>query len=417
MPGKKLRVLVVTQYFWPENMRINDLVRDFTEKGHSVTVLTGLPNYPEGKVFSEFQASPERFNDYFGAEIVRVPMLARGKRSFTLMLNYLSFFTSASAIGAYKLRGKDFDSIFVYAVSPIMAAIPALVLGRLKKTPVFVWVLDLWPETLRAVGVLKNPKLLSLVGKMVSWIYNRTDYLLMQSHGFFQNVQKYCTKDIAPERLVYFPSWAEDDFSVEETPDSSLLVADENVFTVVFAGNLGEAQDLPAVLDAAQQLVGKVDVRWVIVGDGRMSEWLGQQVHSRGLDNVLLLGRHPLEEMPGLFARADALLVSLKTNDVFEKTIPGKVQAYLASGRPLLGMINGEAARVIDESGAGFTCASGDAQGLANITLALASTDASQLKAMGESGREYYLSHFAKSRLLARLEDLFRNATLRKVSD
>jgi glycosyltransferase involved in cell wall biosynthesis len=158
-------------------------------------------------------------------------------------------------------------------------------------------------------------------------------------------------------------------------------------------------------------------VRWVIVGDGRMSEWLGQQVHSRGLDNVLLLGRHPLEEMPGLFARADALLVSLKTNDVFEKTIPGKVQAYLASGRPLLGMINGEAARVIDESGAGFTCASGDAQGLANITLALASTDATQLKAMGDSGREYYLSHFAKSRLLARLEDLFRNATLRKVSD
>lgn len=417
MPGKKLRVLVVTQYFWPENMRINDLVRDFTEKGHSVTVLTGLPNYPEGKVFSEFQVAPERFNDYFGAEIVRVPMLARGKRSITLMLNYLSFFTSASAIGAYKLRGKDFDSIFVYAVSPIMAAIPALVLGRLKKAPVFVWVLDLWPETLRAVGVLKSPKLLSLVGRMVSWIYNRTDYLLMQSHGFFENVQKYCTKDIAPERLVYFPSWAEDDFSVAETPESSLLTADESVFTVVFAGNLGEAQDLPAVLDAAQQLVGKVAVRWVIVGDGRMSEWLGQQVHSRGLDNVLLLGRHPLEEMPGLFARADALLVSLKTNDVFEKTIPGKVQAYLASGRPLLGMINGEAARVIDESGAGFTCASGDAQGLANITLALASTDATQLKAMGDSGREYYLSHFAKSRLLARLEDLFRNATLRKVSD
>ena len=341
-------------------------------------------------------------------------MLARGKRSITLMLNYFSFFTSASAIGAYKLRGKEFDAVFVYAVSPIMAAIPALVLGRLKRAPVFVWVLDLWPETLRAVGVLKNPKLLSLVGKMVSWIYNRTDYLLMQSHGFFENVKTYCTKDIAPERLVYFPSWAEDDFSAAQPPDSTLLAADDNVFTVVFAGNLGEAQDLPAVLDAAEQLVGKVAVRWVIVGDGRMSEWLNQQVQSRGLDNVLLLGRHPLEEMPGLFARADALLVSLKTNDVFEKTIPGKVQAYLASGRPLLGMINGEAARVIDESGAGFTCASGDAQGLARITLALANTQDMQLRTMGESGREYYLNHFSKSRLLARLEELFQKATLRK---
>ncbi|QAY92453.1 glycosyltransferase family 4 protein [Pseudomonas sp. ACM7] len=416
MPESKLRILVVTQYFWPENMRINDLVRDFTEKGHSVTVLTGLPNYPEGKVFEEYKASPDRFNEYFGAKVVRVPMLARGKRSINLVLNYFSFFTSASTIGAYKLRGEKFDAVFVYAVSPIMAAIPALVMGRLKKAPVFVWVLDLWPETLRAVGVLKNPVLLSMVGKMVSWIYNRTDYLLLQSHGFFENVKKYCTKDITPQRLVYFPSWAEDDFSSSATHHSTLLARDDTVFTVVFAGNLGEAQDLPAVLDAAEQLRDKVAVRWVIVGDGRMSEWMSQQVHSRGLNNVLLLGRHPLEEMPGLFASADALLVSLKTNDVFEKTIPGKVQAYLASGRPLLGMINGEAARVIGDSGAGFTCASGDASGLANITLALAKTDAVELKAMGQSGRQYYLSNYSKPLLLARLEDLFRNATLRKAT-
>lgn len=416
MPENKLRILVVTQYFWPENMRVNDLVRDFTEKGHSVTVLTGLPNYPEGKVFEEFRTAPHRFAEYCGAQVVRVPMLPRGKRSISLILNYFSFFTSASITGSYKLRGKEFDAIFVYAVSPIMAAIPALVIGRLKKAPVFVWVLDLWPETLRAVGVLKKPALLSMVGKMVSWIYNRTDYLLLQSHGFFENVQKYCTKKVAPERLVYFPSWAEDDFSVTGSQSSNLLSRDDSVFTVVFAGNLGEAQDLPAVLDAAEELVGKVPVRWVIVGDGRMSDWLNQEVQARKLDNVLLLGRHPLEEMPGLFARADALLVSLKTNDVFEKTIPGKVQAYLASGRPLLGMINGEAARVINDSGAGFTCASGDAKGLASITLALAQTNADQLQVMGESGREYYLQNYSKPLLMARLEDLFRQATLRKAS-
>jgi glycosyltransferase involved in cell wall biosynthesis len=416
MPESKLRILVVSQYFWPENMRINDLVSDFTEKGHSVTVLTGLPNYPEGKIFEEYEATPARFNNYCDAKVVRVPMLARGKRSISLILNYFSFFTSASVVGAYKLRGEKFDAVFVYAVSPIMAAIPALVMGRLKRAPVFVWVLDLWPETLRAVGVLKKPALLSLVGKMVSWIYNRTDYLLLQSHGFFENVKNYCTKDIDPQRLVYFPSWAEDDFSSAVPQSSSLLDRDDTVFTVVFAGNLGEAQDLPAVLDAASALRDKVAIRWVIVGDGRMSEWLGQQIHSRGLDNVLLLGRHPLEKMPGLFANADALLVSLKTNDVFEKTIPGKVQAYLASGRPLLGMINGEAARVIGDSGAGLTCASGDASGLASITLALAKTDSMKLKAMGESGRQYYLSNYSKPLLLTRLEDLFRNATLRKVN-
>lgn len=413
MPDKKLNVLVVTQYFWPENMRINDLVRDLSEKGHIVTVLTGLPNYPEGSVYERYRAQPDSFMEYSAAKVVRVPLIPRGKRSISLILNYLSFFSAASTVGAWKLRGKKFDAVFVYAVSPIMAAIPALVIGRLKKAPVFIWVLDLWPETLRAVGVLRHPGLLAVAGKMVSWIYNRADYLLLQSHGFFENVKGYCTKAIAPERLVYFPSWAEDDFS-GVAPPSPLLTRDDTVFTVLFAGNLGDAQDFPAVIEAAQALAGKVAVRWVIVGDGRMSDWLTGQVKSHQLDNVLLLGRHPLEEMPSLFACADALLVSLKTNDVFEKTIPGKVQAYLASGKPILGMINGEAARVIDESGAGLSCPSGDAMALARITLELATTSSEERARMGNFGREYYLENYSKPTLLARLEQLFRDATLRK---
>jgi len=373
MPKKRLKVLVVTQYFWPENMRINDMVRDFVEKGHEVTVLTGLPNYPDGEVFPRFKEDPEAFSNYQGAEIVRVPMVPRGKRSIQLALNYLSFFISASTVGALKLKGRRFDAVFVYAVSPILSAIPAVVLGRLKRAPVFVWVLDLWPETLRAVNVIHNPKLLGLVGKAVSWIYNRTDYLLLQSHGFFDNVRQYCTRPIDAERLVYFPSWAEDDFSAKSVAPSELVERDDSTFTVVFAGNVGEAQDFPAILDAAEALRGKVAIRWVIVGDGRMSGWLEEQVRSRALDNVMLLGRHPLEAMPPLFAQADALLVSLRTNDVFEKTIPGKVQAYLASGRPVLGMINGEAARVIQASGAGFACESGNGTALAQITEQLAS--------------------------------------------
>ncbi|MFL1479425.1 glycosyltransferase family 4 protein [Pseudomonas grimontii] len=412
--NNKLNILVVTQYFWPENMRINDLVRDFSEKGHTVTVLTGLPNYPEGKVYERYRADPESFNQYFGASVVRAPLIPRGKRSINLILNYLSFFTMASTLGAWKLRGKQFDAVFVYAVSPIMAAIPAVIIGRLKKAPVFIWVLDLWPETLRAVGVLRQPLLLGCVGRVVSWVYNRADYLLLQSHGFFENVQRYCTREIEPQRVVYFPSWAEDDFSTPTPPSSALLTHDSSVFTVLFAGNLGEAQDLPAVIEAAQTLVGTVAVRWVIVGDGRMSDWLADQVKARCLDNVLLLGRHPLEEMPGLFACADALLVSLKTNDVFEKTIPGKVQAYLASGKPILGMINGEAAHVIEASGAGLACPSGDATALARITLELATTDQNKRIRMGNSGREYYLANYSKPTLLASLEQLFRDATLRK---
>ena len=412
--GKKLKVLVVSQYFWPENMRINDMVRDFTEKGHEVTVLTAWPNYPEGKVYQRFKDHPEQFGKYEGAEVVRVPLVPRGKRSIQLVLNYFSFVLSASVLGPWKLRGKQFDAIFVYAVSPILAAIPAVVLRQLKRAPLFIWVLDLWPETLRAVNIIHNPKVLGLVGLAVSWIYNRTDYLLLQSNGFFDNVRRYCTKAIEPERLVYFPSWAEDDFSAQTLEPSKLVEGDATTFTVVFAGNLGEAQDFPAILDAAQALHGQVAVRWVIVGDGRMSSWLEEQVRSRGLDNVLLLGRHPLEAMPPLFAQADALLVSLRTNDVFEKTIPGKVQAYLAAGRPILGMINGEAARVIEASGAGFACESGNGAELADITRKLAQLPCAQRQQMGAAGRQYYQQEFARPALLARLERLFGNATLRR---
>ncbi|HDS1818548.1 TPA: glycosyltransferase family 4 protein [Pseudomonas putida] len=416
MPAEKMRVLVVTQYFWPENMRINDMVRDFTSRGHEVTVLTGRPNYPEGRIYQAYKDDPQAFSCYEGAQVVRVPLVPRGKRSVQLVLNYLSFCVLATLLGAFKLRGRKFDAVFVYAVSPILAAIPAVVIGKLKRAPVFVWVLDLWPETLRAVNVIHDRRLLGLVGKVVSWIYNRTDYLLLQSRGFFENVRGYCTRKIDSERLVYFPSWAEDDFSVPMDKPCALIQPDPSVFTVVFAGNIGEAQDFPAIIDAAQALRGDVSVRWVIVGDGRMSPWLAEEVRNRGLENVHLLGRHPLEEMPPLFAQADALLVSLRTNDVFEQTIPGKVQAYLASGRPVLGMINGEAARVIDASGAGFACASGDGEGLASITRRMATLAPEQRQAMGNSGRRYYEQEFARQVLLSRLEQLFGDATLRRTS-
>ena len=410
---KPLKILVVTQYFWPENMRINNMVEGFVAKGHDVTVLTGLPNYPEGQVFTAYKKDPSQFLNYHGAEIVRVPMLSRGRSSITLALNYLSFFCSASAVGAYKLRKHKFDVIFVYAVSPIMAAIPAIVIGGLKKTPVFLWVLDLWPETLSAVGMIKNKRLLALVGRLVSWIYNRTDYLLMQSKSFEENIRKYCRKDISPERLIYFPSWAEEDFHSEVEVPSDILLRDNSVFTIVFAGNLGEAQDFSSILQAVELLGPELAVRWVIVGDGRASNWLHEQVAVRKLSNVLLLGRHPLEKMPALFAAADALLVSLKTNEVFEKTVPGKVQAYLASEKPIIAMIDGEAARVVNEAGAGMTCQSGDASGLAGIVGAMAALTPEQRQEMGKAGRQYYLEHFSKERLFDRLEIIFRKARFR----
>lgn len=413
MSEQKLKVLIVSQYFWPENMRINDLAEGLVQRGHEVTVLTGWPNYPEGHVFEEYRRSPEQYAEYRGAEIVRVPFIPRGKRSITLALNYVSFFVSGSVWGSWKLRGREFDAIFVYAVSPIMSAIPALIIGKFKQAPVFIWVLDLWPETLKAVGVLGNERLLAFVGKGVSWIYNRADYLLLQSQAFTTSVKQYCTRVMPTERLIYFPSWAEDGFSDLPVQGSPLLEPDPQVFTILFAGNLGEAQDFPAILDVAEALRDKLAIRWVIVGDGRMSEWLEQQVSEHQLDNVLLLGRHPLDAMPALFATVDALLVSLKTNEVFEKTIPGKVQAYLASGKPILGMLDGEAARVIEEAGAGLACSSGDRQAFSSIVEQMALMPSLQREAMGRLGKSYYEEHFSKEKLFLNLVRLFRQATRR----
>jgi len=416
---ERLNILIVTQYFWPENMRINDLVDGMTQKGHSVTVLTGIPNYPEGQVFPDFRDNPLRFSNYKGTPVVRVPMLPRGKCSLKLGLNYLSFLIGASLVGSYKIRKKEFDVIFVYAVSPILAAIPAVIIRGLKKTPVFVWILDLWPETLGAVGVLKSKRALDMVGKCVSWIYNHVDYLLISSRAFADSVHRYCTKAIEPGRVIYFPSWAEDVFSESDgclNATSDLLVKDESIFTVVFAGNVGESQDFPTILSAVKRLKDSgLKIRLVIAGDGRASTWLAENVRAHDLRNVvLLLGRHPLEKMPALFAIADALLVSLKTNEVFAKTIPGKVQAYLASGCPIIAMLDGEGARIIEQAQAGLVCAAGDAEGLATVVQEMASMPRDERERMGVAGKQFYGKNFSKQHLFEHLEKLFRNAKLRK---
>lgn len=414
MNKNRRKILIVTQYFWPENMRINDLVSGLIKKGHEVTVLTGLPNYPDGKIFAEYKKDKQQFSHYEGATIHRVPIYPRGKkRGIKLILNYISFFVSASVFGLFKLRKQSFDSIFVYAVSPIMAAIPAILLGKRKKAPVFIWVLDLWPETLSALGVIKNKFFLSLIGRLVSWIYNSADYLLLQSKSFKSSVLKYCTKPIADERVIYFPSWAEDLLLNSANNKTSLFTRDNSFFTLMFAGNLGEAQNLPSLLNVFEKLKEKPSIRLVIVGDGQMLTWVEQQKEERQLNNVSLLGRHPLHEMPGLFSCADALLVSLQSNEVFSKTIPAKLQAYLATGKPVIGMIDGEAAHIIQESGCGLVGASDDEEALMNNIEQLARANSQTLLEMGNAGVDYYKKHFDAKKIFDSLEQLMNSSTTR----
>lgn len=402
-----MRILIVSQYFWPENFRVNDLTEELSRRGHDVTVLTGQPNYPEGDIFPAYRADPTAFSRFGNVPVVRVPVIPRRQSSIWLLLNYLSFAISASLLGVWKLRGRPFDAIFVFQTSPITAALPAILLRRLKRAPMLMWILDLWPDTLAAIGVVKSPRLLNLVGMLVRFVYKRCDRILVQSRAFTNKVAALAGGD---RKIRYFPGWAESVFAGEVTPPAAPELAPyADDFKILFAGNIGEAQDFPAILDAVAALKDVQDVprlRWLVVGDGRAAPLLRQELQRRGLqDTMILLGRFPLDRMPSFFAGADALLVTLRAEPIWSMTIPGKVQSYLAAGKPLLAMIDGEGSRVIVESGAGLVAPAGDGVALARQALRLIETDAERRVQMGQTGIAYGRHEFDRDTLVDALEN------------
>lgn len=397
-----MRLLIVSQYFWPENFRINDLASELVNRGHDVTVLTGLPNYPSGQIFKEFVAAPNTFDRYKGVQIVRVPLLARGNDAVRLLLNYLSFFVAACVLGPWKLRGQDFDVVLTYQVSPVTVGFAGALLAWIKRAPMAMWVLDLWPDTLKAIGVVKSKKLLGYVGKLVSFIYRRCDLILAQSQSFIPKI-KDLSGYVIP--VVYFPSWAEDVFKVGLIEPAIEVPVKVGAFNVMFAGNVGEAQDFACILSAASMLKGHANIRWLIVGNGRMSGWVESQIKLRELhDSVLLLGRYPVERMPEFFEHADAMLVTLADQEIFSMTIPGKIQSYLAMGKPIIAALNGEGAEVIRNAGAGITCPAGSSERLAEAVLKLSQLTAGELQAMGENGLEFSKREFDRQLIVGMAE-------------
>lgn len=402
-----MRILVLSQYFWPEIFRVNDLVQGLVERGHDVTILTGVPNYPEGKVFDAYRSDPKAFSKFFGAEVKRVPMLPRGSNSITLFLNFVIFAISASLFGPWLLRGRGFDAIFVFEPSPISIGVPAAVLRAIKRVPVVFWVLDLWPESLSATGMVRSKFILGAVSRLVRFVYDHCDLILAQSRSFIPEIRKF---EQAEEKVIYFPSWAErqsKDGPIRPAPEVS--ETSEN-FTIVFTGNIGEAQDFPAILDAAEKLQHNKDIRWIIVGDGRRASWLRTEIQRRNLqEQILMPGRFPLERMPSFYAHADALLVPLKAEPIFALTLPGKLQTYLAEGKPILAMLDGEGAETVRRSGCGIAVAAGSSQELADAVLKMAALSPAQRAKMGEMGLRLSQTEFDRDAQIDTLVRLIRN--------
>jgi glycosyltransferase involved in cell wall biosynthesis len=401
--------LILSQYFWPESFLINDLALGLRQLGHAITVLTGQPNYPGGHFYPGYSAWHGE-DDFEGIRVARVPLVSRGaSRGMRLVANYLSFALSASILGPWKCR-ESFDAVIVFQPSPITVGLPAVRLKALRGLPILFWVQDLWPETLAATGAVRSPLLLRQVDVLVRYIYRRCDSILVQSRAFADYIAQ---QGVAPHKIRYMPNWAENVF--QPAPLAPGSPEDRELprgFRILFAGNIGVSQSFPTILNAAERLRRRKDIHWIVIGDGREKEWVQREITVRELDcSVHLLGRRAASAMPGYFAASDALLVTLKSNAAFARTIPSKVQSYLACGRPILGSLDGEGAAVIEEARAGLVCRSEQSEELARLAVSMANLSPQRRREMGQCGRKYYEQHFDRQLLLKRWDALVHEVT------
>ncbi len=400
-----MKILIVTQYFWPESFKINDLSLELKNRGHEITVYTGLPNYPSGTFFKGYSILHGPYQEnYNGIKIIRSPLIPRGNnRGILLVLNYLSFCLLATALAPFLIRGQ-YDKIFMYELSPIFSALPAVFLRWIKKAPMIIWITDLWPESLEATGVVKNKKILSFVGLFVKFIYRYSDKIYTSSRGFIPRIEVMVRSEA---KIKFWPQWAENIFNnydptISTYEDKSLP---KDGFIVMFAGNIGTSQDLPTVLEAFEKLKGDRDIHLVILGDGLMKSWIETEIIKKNLQhNVHLLGKKPLDMMPYYYSKADVMLVSLTKTDLFSITLPSKLQSYLASKKPVLASLDGEGAEVVKNWNAGLCCPAGNADLLAKTILNFSTLSKEELAKMGNNAYNCYKSEFDREKLISELE-------------
>lgn len=395
-----MKILVISQYFWPENFKINDICIGLKEKGHDVEILTGIPNYPLGKFsegYSFFKNNDEVWN---GMKIYRSKLLPRGFGGIKLMMNYFSF----AFFGSLKGRSlkKKYDQILVYEPSPITVGIPAIFTGRKQKSPYYFWVQDLWPESLTAAGNIKNPLVLNFFDKITRIIYNNAEKVLVQSKGFKEYI---LDQDIPDEKIIFYPNTTED-FYKPEIPKPEFREKFPKGFSITFAGNLGEAQSLTTLLEAAKILKEKnfTEIKWVFLGEGRQRKTIENFIKENKMeDTVFLLGSFPGNQMPSFFACSDVLIASLKKDKIFALTIPSKIQSYLACGKPILASLDGEGAKIVEESGSGFASPAENVEALAENVEKIYRLSIDERRKMGENAVKYFKSEFERDTLLDKL--------------
>ena len=403
----KKHILVISQYFYPEEFRINDICTEWVNRGYEVTVITGIPNYPQGKFYKGYGLFKKRKENYKGVNIIRIPIIPRGNNAIMLSLNYLSFVVSGFFWKVFT-RIKA-DNVFIFEVSPMTQALPGVWYAKKKNIPCYLYVTDLWPENVEIVAGITNKKILNSIGAMVDYIYKRCDRIFTSSQSFIQAIEE---RGVDRKKLEFWPQYAEDYYKpVDKNNIKITEIPDDGVFNIIFAGNIGYAQGLEILPDVAKILKGiNIKVRFNIVGDGRFKETLKFKVEqNKVVEYFNFIDKQPATRIPDFMAISNATLISLSRSKVFSITLPAKTQSCLACGIPIIVSADGEIQRVIKSANAGLCSDAGDTKGLAENIKKLVEMPIEKLIKMSENAVSYYKKNFDKKTLLDSMDQWLSN--------
>lgn len=408
-----MKILFVCQYFYPEVFRGNDIAFHWAWDGHDVHVVCGVPNYPDGvfhKGYGWFKKRHETFvQDVQGLKkfkgrvrVTRLPIIPRGNNKIMLMLNYFSYLFVAWVYMLFHALFHKYDMVFVQQLSPVMMSAPGVLYKKLHHIPLYTWVLDLWPESLTAAGGINNKYVLAFFRHYVKSEYKHSDKILISSRSFEKSILEYGDYK---EKIVYYPQWSDGVDGALISPENAPSIPDG--FKLMFAGAVGEAHGFECTMKAALLTKEHKDIKWIIVGDGRKLDWVKSFVKENGLEEtVYTLGRFPSDTMPWFFNQADVMLVTLSDDPLFALYAPAKISSYMASGKPIVAVLNGEGAEVIKDADCGWSLPAGDSEGFARLAIELSQKDKSVLEAKGANAANYYNEHFVKEKCLRKLDDL-----------
>jgi glycosyltransferase involved in cell wall biosynthesis len=400
-------ILVIAQYFYPEQFRINDICTEWVNRGYKVTVITGIPNYPQGKYYDGYGLLKKRKEIYNGIEIIRIPLIPRGSNSIMLALNYLSFVVSGYFWKVFtKIKA---DYVFIYEVSPMTQALPGVWYANKRDIPCYLYVTDLWPENVEIVTGIKNKLILNALGGMVDYIYKNCDRIFTSSKSFISAINE---RGVSPGKLEFWPQYAEEFYlPVAKELANVPEIPQDNTFNIVFAGNIGVAQGLDILPEVAKLLKkSNLMVRFNLVGDGRFKSTLIDDVKKHNVSEMFnFIKKQPANRIPEFMSVCDATLISLSKSRVFSITLPAKTQSCLACGIPILVSADGEIQDVIKTAHAGMCSDAGDAEKLAENIRKLASMTPNQLKMMSKNAIEYGKQNFDKNNLLNRMDYWFQS--------